>query len=84
MFALVSLSGTPGALSVKQEPELARALVASHAAIVPGYHLDKRHWVTVTLDGSIDPDVVIWLIEDSHELVLTSLPRRVRATVLGP
>jgi predicted DNA-binding protein (MmcQ/YjbR family) len=83
MFALVSLSGTPGAVSVKVEPELGRTLVASHRAINPGYHLNKAHWVTVTLDGSVGLPMVTGLIEDSHELVLAGLPRAVRATLPG-
>jgi predicted DNA-binding protein (MmcQ/YjbR family) len=55
MFALSPLGAASPAVSLKCEPELAAALRETHAAVSPGYHLDKRHWNTVTLDGSL-PD----------------------------
>ncbi len=75
MFALCALDGDPLQLSVKCEPELAIALRDTHAAIVPGYHLNKRHWNTITLDGSLTDEFVRGMIEDSYELVVDSLPK---------
>jgi predicted DNA-binding protein (MmcQ/YjbR family) len=65
-------------VSVKCEPELAVSLRHSYAAIRPGYHLNKRHWNTITLDGSLSDQLVRDLIEDSYDLVVSALPRRVR------
>jgi predicted DNA-binding protein (MmcQ/YjbR family) len=52
MFALCQLAATPLIVSLKCEPSLAEALRESHAAVLPGYRLNKRHWNTVILDGS--------------------------------
>ena len=78
MFALSMLERTPLEVSVKCEPELAVELRNSYPAIRPGYHLNKRHWNTITLDGSLPDQLVRDLIEDSYDLVVSALPRRVR------
>ena len=78
MFALSGLDRTPLEVSVKCEPEIAVELRASYAAIRPGYHLNKRHWNTITLDGSLPDRFVRDLIEDSYDLVVGALPKRTR------
>ena len=78
VFALSALDRTPLELSVKCEPEIAVDLRASYAAIRPGYHLNKRHWNTITLDGSLPDRLVRHLIEDSYDLVVSALPKRTR------
>jgi predicted DNA-binding protein (MmcQ/YjbR family) len=78
MFALSTLDRVPLEVSVKCEPDLAVALRDSYPAIRPGYHLNKRHWNTITLDGSLADQLVCDLIEDSYDLVVSALPRRVR------
>jgi predicted DNA-binding protein (MmcQ/YjbR family) len=75
MFAACSLDGQPLQLSVKCDPELAVQLRAAHPAIAPGYHLNKRHWNTITLDGSLPDQMVIDLLGDSYDLVVASLPK---------
>ena len=75
MFALSSLDGQPLQLSVKCDPELAVQLRAAHPAIAPGYHLNKRHWNTITLDGSLPDQMVNDLLGDSYDLVVASLPK---------
>jgi predicted DNA-binding protein (MmcQ/YjbR family) len=81
MFALSSLESWPLRVSLKCEPELADALRATYPAIQPGYHLNKRHWNTVTLDGSVPDAMVVQMLEDSYELVLAGLPRAKRRPV---
>jgi predicted DNA-binding protein (MmcQ/YjbR family) len=83
VFALSALERTPLEVSVKCEPELAVDLRESYEAIRPGYHLNKRHWNTITLDGSLADQLVRELIEDSYDLVTSALPKRVREA-LGP
>jgi predicted DNA-binding protein (MmcQ/YjbR family) len=78
MFALSALERTPLEVSVKCEPELAVALRSSYDAIRPGYHLNKRHWNTITLDGSLPDRLVRDFVEDSYDLVVSALPARVR------
>ena len=78
MFALSALDRTPLEVSVKCEPEIAVALRGSYAAIRPGYHLNKRHWNTIRLDGSLPDQLVRDLIEDSYDLIVSALPARAR------
>src|SRR5215212_7582856 len=78
MFALSMLDRTPLEVSVKCEPDLAVQLRDSYGAIRPGYHLNKRHWNTITLDGTLSDQLVRDLIEDSYDLVVSALPKRVR------
>lgn len=79
IFALSRLEGTPLQISLKCAPELAVRLRAAHPAIAPGYHLNKRHWNTVTADDSLPATLLLELIEDSYDLVAESLTRARRA-----
>ncbi|TYB40162.1 MmcQ/YjbR family DNA-binding protein [Actinomadura chibensis] len=83
MFALVSLGDAPGSVSLKCDPDRADELRARHAAITPGYHLNKRHWNTVVLDGSVPDDELLELIDQSYELVVAGLPKARRAELTG-
>jgi predicted DNA-binding protein (MmcQ/YjbR family) len=78
MFALSALERDPLEVSVKCDPELAVALRGSYDAIRPGYHLNKRHWNTITVDGRLEDRLVRDLVEDSYDLVVSALPARVR------
>ena len=84
MFALSALGSEPLEVSVKCEPELAVELRNSYPAIRPGYHLNKRHWNTLTLDGSLPDQLVRDLIEDSYDLVVSALPKRVQKQLEWP
>ncbi|MFK7601237.1 MmcQ/YjbR family DNA-binding protein [Deinococcus sp. SM5_A1] len=79
VYALGDIMGDPLKLSLKVRSERGNELRAAHAAIVPGYHLNKRHWVTVTLDGSLPDTLVGELMANSHALVVAGLTRAVRA-----
>ncbi len=78
IFALSALDRAPLDVSVKCDPELAVELRVSYPAIRPGYHLNKRHWNTITLDGSLADEFVRDLVEDSYDLIVSALPKRVR------
>jgi predicted DNA-binding protein (MmcQ/YjbR family) len=78
IFAISPLGARPLEVSLKCEPPLAEQLRASHAAIRPGYHLNKRHWNTVILDGSLGDAMVCDLVEDSYDLVVSALSRAKR------
>lgn len=78
MFALVPLGETPGSISLKCDPELATSLRNHYAGVTPGYHLNKRHWYTVTLDGSVPDEEVLELIDHSYDLVVARLTRAQR------
>jgi predicted DNA-binding protein (MmcQ/YjbR family) len=78
IFALSPLSRHPLQVSLKCEPLLAEQLRAAHRAVTPGYHLNKRHWNTVIIDGSIPEQMIKDMIEDSYDLVVSRLPKSQR------
>lgn len=80
MFALSVLDAKPLTVSLKCDPEEARALREAYPShVTPGYHLNKKHWITVVLDGSLDDALVEQLVRDSHALVRPKVPRSPRA-----
>ncbi|MCX4962634.1 MULTISPECIES: MmcQ/YjbR family DNA-binding protein [Streptomyces] len=83
VFALTALDGEPLKVNLKCDPELAVRLREEHEAIVPGYHMNKRHWNTVTVGGV--PDAMLReLVEDSYDLVVAGLPRAERLKLDRP
>jgi predicted DNA-binding protein (MmcQ/YjbR family) len=78
MFALAQLGRRPLSVSVKCEPALAEQLRAAYDEVTPGYHLNKRHWNTIALDGSLDATLVRDMLEDSYDLVVAGLPKATR------
>jgi predicted DNA-binding protein (MmcQ/YjbR family) len=76
IFAITPLHRSrPLRVSLKCEPGLAEQLRASHPAITPGYHLNKRHWNTIVLDGSLADGMIRDMIEDSYDLIVAALPK---------
>jgi predicted DNA-binding protein (MmcQ/YjbR family) len=82
MFALCQLADSPLRVSLKCEPELAEQLREAHPSVIPGYHLDKRHWNTVIVDGSLPSEMIRDMVEDSYDLVVSQLPKA-RQRALG-
>src|ERR1700680_3544628 len=78
IFALSRLAQRPLRVSLKCEPLLAEQLRAAHRAVLPGYHLNKRHWNTVIIDGSIPDRMIKDMVEDSYDLVVSQLPQSQR------
>ncbi|WP_134686178.1 MmcQ/YjbR family DNA-binding protein [Brevibacillus migulae] len=73
MFALLAEREGSLQLSLKCEPELAELYRKQYPAVTPGYHLNKRHWNTVTLDGSVPDGEILGMIELSYRLVFKGL-----------
>jgi predicted DNA-binding protein (MmcQ/YjbR family) len=69
MFAIITQRTGPVEVSVKCEPAIGEGLRAQYRSIEPGYHLNKRHWITITLDGDVPDARVRELVLDSYELV---------------
>ena len=74
MFAISGLDDARLGVSLKCDPDLAVALRDSYPAIRPGYHLNKRHWNTVILDGALPDAAARDMVEDSYDLVVGALP----------
>ena len=81
MFALVAEDADPLTISLKCEPGQALLLRDVYPAVRPGYHMNKTHWNTVTLDGSIPEAEIGGMIDDSYDLVVAGLTRAQRAAL---
>jgi len=69
MFALISEGKTPVNVSLKCDPELSKVLREKYESVMPGYHLNKKHWNTVILSGQLNWEEVQDLIRHSYQLV---------------
>ncbi|MFC7795916.1 MULTISPECIES: MmcQ/YjbR family DNA-binding protein [Streptomyces] len=83
LFALSALDSEPLRVNLKCDPDEAVRLREEHPAITPGYHMNKRHWNTVTVGGLPAP-MVRELVEDSYDLVVAGLPKAVRLRLDRP
>ncbi len=77
MFALINLD-EDSSLNLKCNPEEALALRETYNAVLPGYHMNKKHWNTVLLDGSIKDELIKKWIKDSYQLVVNKLPLKIK------
>ena len=81
MFCLTSLNewekGTPS-LNLKCDPDRAQELRAEYEAIIPGWHMSKIHWNTVSFNGDVSDKMMLELINDSYELVFKSLTKKIQ------
>ena|SRR5579875_1825020 len=75
IFAILSADGRPASVALKCDPALALHLREQFAAVKPGYHLNKKHWNTVELDGSIPDAEIEEMITHSYERVVAGLPK---------
>ena len=81
MFAMIGMTELPTTITLKVMPDHGEALVRDHPAVRPGYHMNKRHWVTVDLAGEADSTFVEDLVGNSYDLVVAKLPRHARPAV---
>lgn len=77
IFMLLSLD-TPLQINLKCDPELAVELREKYESIIPGYHMNKTHWNTIIIDGSVPSREILKLIDHSFSLVLNSIPLKKR------
>ncbi|MEY2482847.1 MAG: hypothetical protein QOK24_1375 [Verrucomicrobiota bacterium] len=75
MFALLALDEVPPAVNLKCDPDLALELRDRYEQVQPGYHMNKKHWNTVVLDGVIPEKEISGMIDHSYALVVASLPK---------
>lgn len=76
MFAATVPEEFPSRINLKCDPERAEDLRDRHSAIVPGFHMNKKHWNTLYLDGSLPANLIRELIDHSYDLVVASLPKK--------
>jgi predicted DNA-binding protein (MmcQ/YjbR family) len=79
IFLLVSLDAVPLQFNAKCDPDKAIELRAQHDAIQPGYHMNKKHWNTIVVNGTIPQRLLKEMINDSYDLIIQSLSGKERA-----
>lgn len=75
MFGLLANKDGKVFISLKCDPFVAQNLREQYASVTPGYHLNKEHWNTVHMDGTISDSEIFWMIDHSYELVIKNLKR---------
>jgi len=83
MYATLGLEDDIGRTNLKCDPERSIDLRAEFDSILPGYHMNKKHWNTLVLDSSLKPTLVRELIDHSYDLVFASLPKKKREELIG-
>ena len=76
IFALMNVEQLPLRANLKCDPEWAVQLRAEYEGVIPGYHMNKTHWNTVSLDGDLPGSLLRDLIEESWERVVDSMPKK--------
>jgi predicted DNA-binding protein (MmcQ/YjbR family) len=79
VFAIYQPNPAPATVTLKCDPERARQLREQYRSVVPGYHVNKRLWNTITLDGDVPDDDLLDLVHHSYEQVMAGLPAATRA-----
>jgi predicted DNA-binding protein (MmcQ/YjbR family) len=75
MYALVGEDDNPLHMNLKCDPEQAPVLRSMHESVLPGYHMNKEHWNTIVLDGTLPDELIFKLIDDSYDLVAAGLKK---------
>ena len=81
IFALINLDGELS-INLKCDPEFALELREQYSSVIPGYHMNKKHWNTIFIDGTLSDEQLQARIDDSYSLVANSLPKKDKA-ILG-
>ncbi len=74
MFLLTDTEGD-FSINLKCDPEKAVDLRERYSSVKPGYHMNKKHWNTIYIDGSVDDGLICRWIDDSYDLVVSKLPK---------
>ena len=83
MFALLAPECTPPCLTLKCDPDHALLLREIYDAVKPGYYMNKKHWNTIALDGSVPDDEIEEMIDESYDLVVRGLTKAAQRELAG-
>jgi len=78
MFGLTNIYNQVLSVNLKCDPEISLSLRTDYPSVKPGFHMNKEHWNTVILDGSLEDDKIKWLIDLSYDLVVKGLSKKER------
>lgn len=83
MFATLTAEGGSPRVSLKCDPDLAVQLREQYPAVHPGFQMNKKHWNTIMLDGTIPPAQIQRMIDHSYQLIVDNLPSNERDALLA-
>ncbi len=78
IFAITGLDSTEFKVNLKCDPDRAIELREQYPEVQPGWHMNKQHWNTVSFEGDLDDRFLCELIDHSYDLIVKSLPKKVR------
>lgn len=78
MFGLIAWEENPLSMTLKCDPDFALSLRAEYEAVTAGYHMSKKHWNTIVLDGTVPDDLIMTMIDESYALVVKGLKKAER------
>ncbi len=81
MFALTDLE-EDFSINLKCDPEKAIELREKYPTVLPGYHMNKKHWNTIIIDGSVPDNLLYSWIDDSYQLIVEKLPKKVKDNLI--
>jgi predicted DNA-binding protein (MmcQ/YjbR family) len=79
MFLLVALDAVPLQFNAKCDPDNALELRDQYNCVLPGFHMNKKHWNTVLVDGTVSDKLLLQWVTDSYNLVYDSLPKKIKS-----
>ncbi|MCX6353094.1 MAG: MmcQ/YjbR family DNA-binding protein [Bacteroidetes bacterium] len=77
IFTIIDLH-PPYTMNLKCNPERVEELRAENPDIQPGYHMNKKHWNTLNLEGSLSQKMIFEMIDHSYDLIVASLPKAIQ------
>lgn len=81
LFLLAALDAVPLQFNIKCDPGTALELREQYACVLPGYHMNKKHWNTIIVDGTVSDKILLQWVTDSYNLVYESLPKKVKEEI---
>lgn len=81
MFGLIGSRDGYTSINLKGEPEDNYTLRSMFDSIIPGYHMNKEHWITLIIDGSLETELIKRLITDSYNIVFNKLPKKIQKAI---
>jgi predicted DNA-binding protein (MmcQ/YjbR family) len=78
VFLLTGMDADPLQFNVKCDPDKAVELREQFSSVLPGYHMNKKHWNTIIIDGAVSNTQLKQWIDDSYHLVVDSLPKKLK------
>ena len=78
IFLLMSLDSQPLQFNVKCNPEKAEEFREAYSSVIPAFHMNKKHWNTIIMNGQVNSKMIREMIDDSYSLVVRSLPLKER------